>query len=209
MVGLFRRSAAPSSFDATDAWLVAGLGNPGPEYAGNRHNIGAMAVEVLAARLGARFGRHRTTTMLAEARLRPGGPKLVLVRPLSYMNTSGGPVSAAAAYFGIPTKRTIVIHDDLDLPFENIKLKTDGGHGGQNGVRDIIKALGSPEFVRVRIGIGRPAGRQDAADYVLGDFSSADKTRLPFVLDDAADAVELIVEQGLLAAQQKFHAPRA
>lgn len=206
MVGLFRREAASSS---TDAWLVAGLGNPGPEYAGNRHNVGAMVVEVLAARLGTKFSRHRTTTMLAEARLRPGGPKLVLVRPLSYMNTSGGPVSRAAAYFGIAPERVIVIHDDLDLPFETIKLKADGGHGGQNGVRDIIKALGTPEFTRVRVGIGRPPGRQDAADYVLRDFGAADKTRLPFVLDDAADAVEHVIDEGLLTAQQKFHAPRA
>lgn len=210
MVGLFRRSAAPSSSAASvDTWLVAGLGNPGPEYTGNRHNVGAMVLEHLAARIGARFGRHRTTTMLAEGRLRPGGPKLVLARPLSYMNTSGGPVSSAAAYFGIPPERTIVIHDDLDLPFETIKLKADGGHGGQNGVRDVIKALGTPDFVRVRVGIGRPPGRQDAADYVLRDFGAAEKSRLPFVLDDAADAVELIVEQGLLAAQQKVHAPRA
>jgi len=206
VVGLFRREAAPSS---TDAWLVAGLGNPGPEYAGNRHNVGAMVVEVLAARLGTKFSRHRTTTMLAEARLRPGGPKLVLVRPLSYMNISGGPVSRAAAYFGIAPERVIVIHDDLDLPFETIKLKADGGHGGQNGVRDIIKALGTPEFTRVRVGIGRPPGRQDAADYVLRDFGAADKTRLPFVLDDAADAVEHVIDEGLLTAQQKFHAPRA
>ncbi|MBX9719345.1 MAG: aminoacyl-tRNA hydrolase [Microbacteriaceae bacterium] len=206
---MFRRGAAPSSTAAADTWLVAGLGNPGAEYAGNRHNVGAMVLEHLASRMGARFGRHRTTTMLAEGRLRPGGPKLVLARPLSYMNTSGGPVSSAAAYFGIPAERVIVIHDDLDLPFETIKLKADGGHGGQNGVRDVIKALGTPDFVRVRIGIGRPPGRQEAADYVLRDFGSAEKTRLPFVLDDAADAVELIVEQGLLAAQQKVHAPRA
>ncbi|OYX49216.1 MAG: aminoacyl-tRNA hydrolase [Micrococcales bacterium 32-70-13] len=168
-----------------------------------------MVLEHLAGRVGARFSRHRTTTMLAEGRLRPGGPKLVLARPLSYMNTSGGPVSSAAAYFGIPPERVIVIHDDLDLPFETIKLKADGGHGGQNGVRDVIKALGTPDFVRVRVGIGRPPGRQDAADYVLRDFGATEKTRLPFVLDDAADAVELIVEQGLLAAQQKVHAPRA
>lgn len=207
MVGLFRRDAAPSS--SADTWLVAGLGNPGPQYAGNRHNVGAMVVDLLAERLGARFSRHRTTTMLAEARLRPGGPKLVLVRPLSYMNTSGGPVSSAAAYFGIPPERVIVAHDDLDLPFETIKLKADGGHGGQNGVRDIIKALDTPDFVRVRVGIGRPPGRQDAADYVLRDFGTAEKTRLPVVLDDAIEAIELIVEQGLLAAQQKVHAPRA
>lgn len=216
MAGFFRRDAAPSASaapaapgPAAGAWLVVGLGNPGPQYAGNRHNVGAMVVELLAERIGARFSRHRTTTMLAEGRLRPGGPKLIVARPLSYMNTSGGPVSSAAAYFGVPPERVIVVHDDLDLPFETIKLKADGGHGGQNGVRDIIKALGTPEFVRVRVGIGRPLGRQDAADYVLRDFGGTEKSRLPFVLDDAADAVELIIEQGLLAAQQKVHAPRA
>jgi len=206
MAALFRR-AAPEP--AGDAWLIAGLGNPGPGYAGNRHNVGAMVLEELLSRVGARLGRHRTTTMLAEARLRPGGPKLVLARPLSYMNTSGGPVSSAAAYFGIPPERVIVVHDDLDLPFETIKLKADGGHGGQNGVRDIIKALGTPDFVRVRVGIGRPAGRQDAADYVLSDFAASERARLPFVLGDAADAIELIIDEGLLAAQQKVHAPRA
>ncbi|KRF32840.1 aminoacyl-tRNA hydrolase [Yonghaparkia sp. Soil809] len=194
---------------ADDVWLVAGLGNPGPGYAGNRHNVGQMALDELAQRLGGRFSRHRSTTMLAEVQLRPGGPKLVLVKPLSYMNTSGGPVSSAAKYFGIPPERVVVLHDDLDLPFESIKLKADGGHGGQNGVRDIIKALGTQEFPRVRIGIGRPPGRQDAADYVLKDFPAAERARLPFLLGDAADAVELLVEQGLLAAQQRFHGPRA
>jgi PTH1 family peptidyl-tRNA hydrolase len=205
MAGFFRR-AAPEP--AADVWLVVGLGNPGPEYAAHRHNVGAMALDVLATRFGAKFGRHRTNTMLAEVRLRPGGPKLVLVRPLSYMNTSGGPVSGAAAYFGIPAERVIVLHDDLDLPFETLKLKADGGHGGQNGIRDVIKALGTAAFVRVRIGIGRPPGRQDAADYVLRGFGSVDTVRLPFVLSDAADAVEQIVDDGLMAAQQRFHAPR-
>jgi PTH1 family peptidyl-tRNA hydrolase len=207
MFGLQRRSQ-PSAADSS-TWLVAGLGNPGPGYAGNRHNVGAMVLDELAGRLGARFGRHRTTTMLAEGRLRPGGPKLILARPLSYMNTSGGPVSSAAAYFGVPPERTIVIHDDIDLPFETIKLKADGGHGGQNGVRDIIKALGTPAFVRVRVGVGRPPGRQEAADYVRRDFPAAERARLPLVLSEAADAVELIVDDGLLAAQQRVHAPRA
>jgi len=207
MFGLQRRSQ-PSAADSS-TWLVAGLGNPGPGYAGNRHNVGAMVLDELAGRLGARFGRHRTTTMLAEGRVRPGGPKLILARPLSYMNTSGGPVSSAAAYFGVPPERTIVIHDDIDLPFETIKLKADGGHGGQNGVRDIIKALGTPAFVRVRVGVGRPPGRQEAADYVLRDFPAAERARLPLVLSEAADAVELIVDEGLLAAQQRVHAPRA
>ncbi len=192
-----------------NVWLVAGLGNPGPGYAGNRHNVGQMALDELADQLGARFSRHRTTTMLAEGRLRPGGPKLVLIKPMSYMNTSGGPVSSAAKYFGIPPERTIVLHDDLDLPFETIRLKGDGGHGGQNGVRDIIKALGTPQFLRVRIGIGRPPGRQDPADYVLKDFAGGERARLSIVLGDAADAVQDVVDDGLTAAQQRWHAPRA
>lgn len=192
-----------------NVWLVAGLGNPGPGYAGNRHNVGQMALDELADQVGARFSRHRTTTMLAEGRLRPGGPKLVLIKPMSYMNTSGGPVSSAAQYFGIPPERTIVMHDDLDLPFETIRLKADGGHGGQNGVRDIIKALGTPQFLRVRIGIGRPPGRQDAADYVLKDFAAAERPRLSNVLGDAADAVQDVIDDGLTAAQQRWHAPRA
>lgn len=192
-----------------NVWLVAGLGNPGPGYAGNRHNVGQMALDELADQVGARFSRHRTTTMLAEGRLRPGGPKLVLIKPMSYMNTSGGPVSSAAQYFGIPPERTIVMHDDLDLPFETIRLKADGGHGGQNGVRDIIKALGTPQFLRVRIGIGRPPGRQDAADYVLKDFAAAERSRLSIVLGDAADAVQDVIDDGLTAAQQRWHAPRA
>jgi PTH1 family peptidyl-tRNA hydrolase len=191
-----------------NVWLVAGLGNPGPGYAGNRHNVGQMALDELADQIGARFSRHRTTTMLAEGRLRPGGPKLVLIKPMSYMNTSGGPVSSAAKYFGIPPERTIVLHDDLDLPFETIRLKADGGHGGQNGVRDIIKALGTPQFLRVRIGIGRPPGRQDPADYVLKDFAGAERARLSIVLGDAADAVQDVIDDGLTSAQQRWHAPR-
>lgn len=207
MFGLQRRSQ-PSAADGS-TWLVAGLGNPGPGYAGNRHNVGAMVLDELADRIGARFSRHRTTTMLAEGRVRPGGPKLVLARPLSYMNTSGGPVSSAAKYFGIAPDRVIVVHDDLDLPFETLRLKSGGGHGGQNGVRDIIKALGTPDFLRVRVGIGRPPGQQSAADYVLRDFPASERAALPFVLDEAADAIERIIDDGLVAAQQRHHAPKA
>lgn len=207
MFGLGRQKP-PIAADR-DTWLVAGLGNPGPGYAGNRHNVGQMVLDVLAERVGARLSRHRSTTMLAEARLRPGGPKLVLAKPLSYMNTSGGPVSAAANYFGIQPDRVIVIHDDLDLPFETLRLKVGGGHGGQNGVRDIIKALGTPDFVRVRVGIGRPPGQQSAADYVLRDFPASERAQLPLVLDEAADAVERIIDEGLTAAQQRHHAPKA
>lgn len=207
MFGLGRHKP-PAAADR-DTWLVVGLGNPGPGYAGNRHNVGQMVLDTLAERVEARLSRHRSTTMLAEARLRPGGPKLILAKPLSYMNTSGGPVSAAAKYFGIQPDRVIVVHDDLDLPFETLRLKSGGGHGGQNGVRDIIKALGTPDFLRVRVGIGRPPGQQSAADYVLRDFPSSERAQLPFLLDEAADAIERIIDDGLVAAQQRHHAPKA
>jgi PTH1 family peptidyl-tRNA hydrolase len=164
-----------------------------------------MVVGELAQRLNSSFKSHKANAMVAEGRAVPGGPKLVLAKPNSYMNTSGGPVANLAKYYSVPTERVVVVHDDLDLPFDSIKLKADGGHGGQNGVRDIIKALSTPQFVRVRVGIGRPPGRQDPADYVLRDFAGAEKTQLPIVLADAADAVELVVAEGLAAAQLKFH----
>ena len=199
-----------------DTWLVVGLGNPGPDYAGNRHNVGAMAVEGLAARdaSGAASGRasfkaHKARARVAEVRLRIPGPKVVLAVPSTYMNVSGGPVSALLKYYDVPVERLIVLHDELDIPFDNIKLKTGGGHGGHNGVRDVAKALDSADFARVRVGIGRPVGRQDPADWVLDPFGTAERKNLPVLLGDAADAVERLVDDGLLAAQQKHHAPRA
>jgi PTH1 family peptidyl-tRNA hydrolase len=195
--------------ETRDTWLVAGLGNPGPGYASHRHNVGQMALDVLAERIGARFSRHKTNTQLAEGRLGPGLPKLVLVKPNCFMNLSGGPVSSAAKFFGLGPDRIIVLHDELDIPFDTVKLKVGGGHGGHNGLRDIQAALGTPDFARVRIGIGRPPGRQDAADFVLSPFSKAEREQLPSLLSDAADAAEDLVREGLLAAQQRWHAPRA
>lgn len=190
---------------AQDNWLVVGLGNPGAQYEATRHNVGQMALDVLAARIGARFGAHRSNARVAEGWLRPGGPKLILAKPNSYMNTSGGPVSSLVSYFGIEPDHVIVLHDELDIPFDSIKLKQGGGHGGHNGLRDIAKALGTPEFLRVRIGIGRPPGRQDPADYVLKPFASTERDALAVLLEDAADAAEQVADEGLLAAQQRFH----
>lgn len=189
----------------SDAWLIVGLGNPGAKYESTRHNVGQMALDVLAERLGARFASHRTQARVAEGRLVPGGAKLVLAKSNGYMNASGGPVAALAKYFGIPVERIIVLHDELDIPFDTVKVKQGGGHGGHNGLRDIAKAMNSPEFLRVRIGIGRPPGRQDAADFVLTPFAAAERTALPVLLEDAADAAEMLTADGLLAAQQKFH----
>jgi len=189
--------------------LVVGLGNPGPDYAGNRHNVGQMVLDELATRLGSGFRKHRTPSLVAEGRTAPGGPKLVLAKPASFMNTSGGPVSAVLGYFGLEPQDLVVVHDELDLPFDTLRLKSGGGHGGHNGLRDIIKAVGTNEFARVRVGIGRPPGRQDPADYVLRDFATGERQQLPNLLADAADAVEMIAADGLLAAQQRFHAPDA
>ena len=189
----------------SDAWLVVGLGNPGAKYEATRHNVGQMALDVLAGRANARFSSHRTNSRVAEGRVAPGAPKLVLAKSNGFMNTSGGPVSALARYFEIPAERTIVLHDEIDLPFDTVKVKQGGGHGGHNGLRDIAKALDTPDFMRVRIGIGRPPGQQDAADFVLKPFASSERELLAVLLEDAADAAELLTTDGLLATQQKFH----
>ena len=193
-------------------WVVVGLGNPGPTYAGNRHNAGQMVLDELAARCGVRFAKHRSQTVVAEGRLGLGpggapGPRAVLAKPQSYMNTSGGPVKALAGYFGVPPERLVVVHDELDIPFGDVRLKLGGGEGGHNGLRDISRALGTKDYLRVRVGVGRPPGRMDTADFVLKDFAAAERKELPFLLDAAADAVEMLLTEGLLAAQGKFHAP--
>jgi len=189
----------------SETWLVVGLGNPGAQYAGNRHNVGQMVLDELAQRMGARFSVHKSRAQLAEGRLGIGGPKLLLAKPLSYMNLSGGATSALARFFGIEPDHVIAVHDEIDIPFNTIKLKLGGGEGGHNGLRDISKALATKDYLRVRVGVGRPPGRMDTADYVLKDFSVTERKELPFLLDAAADAVEELVGSGLVAAQQRFH----
>ena len=195
-----------------DTWLVIGLGNPGHGYAGNRHNVGAMALEELAGRaVGGRaaFKAHKARARVAEMRLKVGGPKVVLATPSSYMNESGGAVAGLMKYYDVPVERVVVIHDELDIDAGLVRLKQGGGEGGHNGLRSVSKSLGSKDYLRVRLGIGRPPGRQDPADFVLKDFSKAERTDvLPFLLDEGADAVEALIEVGLLEAQQRFHAPR-
>ena len=164
-----------------------------------------MALSVLADRLGATFKSHKSNASVAEARLGAGGPKVILAKPGSYMNTSGGPVTSLMKFYGIEIGNVIVLHDELDIPAEDVRIKLGGGHGGHNGLRDIIAAAGSNEFPRVRIGIGRPPGRMDTADFVLKDFSSAERKGLPVTLEIAADAAEAIVLDGVLAAQNKFN----
>jgi len=189
-------------------WLVVGLGNPGPRYEATRHNVGQMVIAELAARRSETLRAHKANARAAETWLRPGGPRLVLATPNTFMNVSGGPVAALAKFYGVPAERVVIVHDELDIPFDTVRLKVGGGHGGHNGVRDVAKALGTPDFARVRVGIGRPAGRQDPADWVLDPFSSAERRDLPVLIGDAADAVEQLIDEGLLAAQQRWHAPR-
>ena len=189
----------------TDTWLIAGLGNPGAEYAHNRHNVGQMVLDELASRIGSGFKSHKSRAQVVEGRLGIGGPRVVLAKPLSYMNVSGGPVSALAKFYGIEPGRVIAVHDEIDIPFNTVKLKLGGGEGGHNGLRDISKALATKDYLRVRVGVGRPPGRMDTADFVLKDFSGPEKKELPFLIDTAADAVEALVRDGLLTAQQQFH----
>ncbi|MEY4980814.1 MAG: hypothetical protein RL174_152 [Actinomycetota bacterium] len=190
---------------SNQTFLIVGLGNPGPDYSANRHNAGQMALSVLASRLNASFKSHKSNAQVAEARLGLGGPKIILAKSNGYMNTSGGPVSSLLKFYDVPLSNLIVLHDELDIDAAAIRVKQGGGHAGHNGLRDIISACGSNEFARVRIGIGRPPGQMQTADFVLKDFSSAEKKELPLTLELAADAVEQIVQNGVLAAQQRFN----
>jgi peptidyl-tRNA hydrolase, PTH1 family len=193
----------------TDTWLIVGLGNPGPEYSHNRHNVGQMVLDELASRAGGGFKSHKSRAQVLEGRLGIGGPRIVLAKPLCYMNVSGGPVSALAKFYDIDPGHVIAVHDEIDIPFNTVKLKIGGGEGGHNGLRDISKALATKDYLRVRVGVGRPPGRMDTADYVLRDFSATEKKELPFLVDSAADAVDTLVREGLPAAQQKFHPAKA
>jgi PTH1 family peptidyl-tRNA hydrolase len=186
-----------------ERWIIAGLGNPGPQYAGTRHNAGAMVAALLGERIGARFKSHRSRNDIAEGRL--AGQAVTLARPQSYMNLSGGPVAALAGFYKLGPDRVVVVHDELDVPFDAVRLKLGGGDNGHNGLRSVSAALGTRDYYRVRFGIGRPPGRMDAADYVLRDFAPAERKELPFAVDRAADAVEALISKGLVEGQNLFH----
>jgi peptidyl-tRNA hydrolase, PTH1 family len=186
-----------------DKYLVVGLGNPGPRYAATRHNAGFFVVDLLAERIGGKFKAHKGRCDVVEGRL--AGVPVVLAKPKSFMNESGGPIVAISRFYKVPVERIAIVHDDLDLPFGSLRLKRGGGDGGHNGLRSASSALGSKEYARVRLGIGRPPGRQDPADYVLREFAAAERKDLPFLVDRAADAVELLIAQGLEAAQNQYN----
>jgi peptidyl-tRNA hydrolase, PTH1 family len=188
-------------------WLVVGLGNPGPSYAGHRHNVGYLVVNELATRVGAAFKAHKGGRAdVVEGRLGgPGGPRVVLVRPRCYMNEIGGPVAGLSAFYKVPPAQVVAVHDELDLPFDTMRVKLGGGDNGHNGLRSMRRSLGSGEFHRVRVGIGRPPGRQSPADFVLSDYSSVERKVLPFQVDHAADAVESLLTDGLEKTQSRFN----
>ncbi|MHB1063933.1 MAG: aminoacyl-tRNA hydrolase [Georgenia sp.] len=191
-------------------WLVVGLGNPGGEYAGNRHNVGQMVLDVVAGRMSGSFTKHKARAQVLDGRLGTGpggapGPRAILAKPGSYMNVSGGPVGALVQFYGVDAGRLLVVHDELDLPVDTLRLKKGGGEGGHNGLKSISAALGTRDYVRLRVGIGRPPGRMDPAEYVLRDFPAATRAGLAVTLEQAADAVEDVLTIGLEPAQLRLH----
>ena len=195
---------------AEDVWLIVGLGNPGPSYAGNRHNVGHLVANELAVRMARSFRSHKSGRAdVVEGRLGGtngiGGQRVVLARPRCYMNESGGPVGTLARFYKVPLENVIAVHDELDLPFDTLRVKLGGGDNGHNGLRSMRSSLGSGDFYRVRVGIGRPSGRQSPADFVLSDYSGAERALVPFQVDRAADAVESLMTRGLDATQSSFN----
>jgi peptidyl-tRNA hydrolase, PTH1 family len=194
--------------DSAAPWLVVGLGNPGPEYAGNRHNIGFMVADLLAERIGGRFKRaQKAQAQVVEGRFGPPGPagrRVVLAKPMSYMNLSGGPVTVLKEFYKVPTDRIIAVHDELDIDYPTLRLKLGGGDNGHNGLKSITRSLGA-DYLRVRAGIGRPPGRMDVAAFVLKDFSAGERKELAWFVDRAADAVEALVAEGLERAQSTYN----
>jgi len=188
---------------ADEPFVVVGLGNPGKNYTGNRHNVGAMIADVLATRMGAGFKSHKSGADVLDGRL--AGTRIVLAKPRSYMNLSGGPVAALSRFFSVEPARVVALHDELDLPYGTIRVKFGGGEGGHNGLRSISAALGTKDYLRVRFGIGRPPGRMDPADYALRGFSAAERKDLAVDLEHAADAATMLMESGLLVTQNALH----
>ncbi|GGX99000.1 aminoacyl-tRNA hydrolase [Streptomyces anandii] len=196
------------STPANAPWLIVGLGNPGPEYAMNRHNVGFMVVDLLADRIGGRFKRAgKAQAQVVEGRIGPPGPgsrRVVLVKPMSYMNLSGGPVNALRDFYKVPLANIVAVHDELDIDYGVLRLKLGGGDNGHNGLKSMTKAMG-PDYHRVRFGIGRPPGRMQVADFVLKDFSSTERKELDYFVDRAADSVECLLAEGLERAQSSYN----
>lgn len=188
-------------------WLVVGLGNPGTEYESTRHNVGAMVVAKIATSAGVKFSSHKSQSQIAEIKRGVGVdvPTLLLARPHSYMNESGRAVAGLSQYFDIPADRVIALHDELDIPFSAIRVKFGGGDNGHNGLKSITQSLGTANYYRIRLGIGRPPGQQDPGDFVLKQFSSTEKKELDLFLARAEDAIDSLISKGLERTQQDFN----
>lgn len=185
-------------------WLIVGLGNPGAEYVGTRHNVGFDVAEQLASRAGARLRRHgRAQALSAECRLAQA--PAVLCEPTTFMNNSGAAVATLASYYRVPAARVIAVHDDLDLPLGGLRVKQGGGDGGHNGLKSIRASLGTGDFLRVRVGIGRPPGRMEPATFVLRRFAAAERDEVALVVAEAADACEALIRDGLATTQNTFN----
>lgn len=194
----------------SDTWIIVGLGNPGPTYANNRHNIGHHVIAELLGRAGAKLSRHRSGALAAEIRIGmlPGGapgPRAVVAVPNSFMNVSGRTTAKLAVFYGTQPDHFLVVHDELDLPAHQLRLKIGGGEGGHNGLRSISQSLGTRDYARLRVGIGRPPGRQDPADYVLSDFPTREHPDWQVTVTQAADAIEDVVVNGFTDAQMRLH----
>ena len=201
---LWRRKPAAKAEADGGPWIVLGLGNPDDEYGNTRHNAGAMVVTRLAERAGTRLKRSsRSRAQVAE--IRDGDARVVLARPSSYVNESGGPASLVARWYKTPVERIIVVHDEIDLAFGKLQVRRDGGTAGHNGLKDVAKALGSPDFLRVRIGVGRPPGRKDPADYVLEPIGKRDAEDFSVLIERAADATMDLVHLPLERAQDRHN----
>jgi len=194
---------AADSEPHSQQYLIIGLGNPGREYRTNRHNIGFMLVDRLAGRLGVTFSRLESKALVTKAEY--SGRRIVLAKPQTFMNLSGQAVVSLARFYKIPLENLLVAYDEIDLPFGTIRLRPGGGSAGHNGMASIIERLGTQDYPRMRLGIGRPPGHMDAAAYVLQDFSRADEEALPVFLDCAVDAVLVFIGQGLMAAMNQYN----
>lgn len=184
-------------------YLIVGLGNPGREYRDTRHNVGFMAVDRFCEMQGVRLGKVKFQAIIGETRI--GVEKVILAKPQTFMNLSGNAVASVVRFYKIALENVLVVHDDLDLPFGTLRLRPGGGAGGQKGLQSTIDRLGTQQFPRMRIGIGRPSGQMDAAAYVLQKFGSADQEELDMILRRAAEAIEIFVREGLDSAMNRFN----
>lgn len=190
-----------------NAWLVVGLGNPGEKYASTRHNIGFVVADELAKRLGGKFTSNKYRAKVLETRLSMGGnaPKIIIVKPETYMNDSGNAVAPLAKYFNCPPDQVIAIHDELDIAFNTLRVKIGGGDNGHNGLKSLTQSLSTPDYYRIRVGIGRPTTPQDTADYVLDNFSKSERAIVPDLAMRSCDAIESLITKGLEITQQNFN----